>query len=287
MSLRPVAACVLLAAVPVLAQSPRRFEVASIRPTEPDANTPGSTLGIRVTGTQIRTGGLSLKDYVGMAYSMDPPQVIAPDWTRDARFEISANLPPGGTREQLPEMLRTLLIERFQLRVHEESRSFPIYALTVGKDGLKVKRTPIDPTAPPPAASEMAGAGANNGVVIAMGAGTWTLADNKLDVRQLTMAEIANGLTRFSERKTLDMTGIADRVDFTLELSQEDFGFAMMRAAFNNGYAVGPQALKVLDLAPSNLLGPYLAEFGLALEERIASLPVVVVDAVSKVPTDN
>jgi uncharacterized protein (TIGR03435 family) len=38
---------------------------------------------------------MSLKDYIGMAYALDPPQVIAPVWTRDTRFEIVANLPPG------------------------------------------------------------------------------------------------------------------------------------------------------------------------------------------------
>lgn len=290
LSCRHLVVCLLLAVAPAAsltgtAQNAPRFEVASIRQTEPNANT-GSPLGYRVTGTQVRWGGLSLKDYIGMAYSLDLPQVITPDWMNEVRFEISANLPPGGTREQIPQMLRTLLAERFQLKVHEESRQFPIYALTVGKGGLKIKRTPADPNAPPQG-TQLAGAGSNAGVVINMGAGTWTLADNKLDVRQLTMADVALGLTRFSERKTIDATGITDRVDFTLDLSQEDYGFAMMRAALNNGYALAPQALKVLDSAPSNLLGQYIAKTGLVLEERNAPLPVIVVDSVSKTPSEN
>ena len=287
MRFRCCLAGLLLAAAPVATQNAPRFDIASIRATEPNTNAQGSILGVRISGTQVRWGGMSLKDYIGIAYALDPPQVIAPDWTRDTRFEVVANLPPDGRREQIPLMLRTLLAERFQLKAHEELRQFPIYALTVGKGELKIKRTALNPNAPPPPVTEATGSGANNAVVIAMGPGTWTLANNKLEVKNLTMADVALGLTRFSERKTLDMTGITDRVDFTLDLSQEDFGFAMMRAAFNNGYALGPQALKVLESAPSNVLGQYIATTGLVLEQRSAPLPVIVVDSVSKTPTDN
>jgi hypothetical protein len=55
--------------------------------------------------------------------------------------------------------------------------------------------------------------------------------------------------------------------------AQEDFGFAMMRAAFNNGYALGPQALKVLDSAPSNVLGQYIAKTGLVLSSAALRFP--------------
>jgi uncharacterized protein (TIGR03435 family) len=64
--------------------------------------------------------------------------------------------------------------ERFQLKVHKESRELPIYALTVGKGGLKIAGTPVDPDAPPPKVFEAAGSGSADGVVINMGAGTLT-----------------------------------------------------------------------------------------------------------------
>lgn len=48
------------------------------------------------------------------------------------------------------------------------------------------------------------------------------------------------------------MTGITDRVDFTFDISQEDFGFAMMPAAFNNGDVLGPQALRCSTRAPTS-----------------------------------
>jgi uncharacterized protein (TIGR03435 family) len=103
------------------AQKVPQFEVASIRPT-PDGAV--ATIGLRVTGKLVHYGGLSLKDYIGMAYSLDPQQVIAPDWMNERRFEISATLPDGATREQIPDMLQALLAERFQLKLHKESASF-------------------------------------------------------------------------------------------------------------------------------------------------------------------
>ena len=242
---------------------------------------------MRITGSQVRYSGLSLKDYIGMAYDKEPPQVIAPEWVGQQRFEVAATLPAGATRDQIRPMFQALLAERFQLKVHLESREFPVYALIVSKAGLKIKGTPIDPNTPQPAVAEMGGAGSNAGVVISMGAGSFGLASNKLEVRHLTMPELANALTRFSERKTIDATGLTDRFDFSLDLSDQDYQFAMIRAAINNGYPVSPQGVRLLDSAPSNVLGQYIARTGLALEERRAPLEVVVVDSVSRTPTEN
>jgi uncharacterized protein (TIGR03435 family) len=58
-----------------------------------------------------------------MAYSLEPPQVIAPEWTAQIRFDIAGNLPADGTRERIPQMLQALLADRFQLKVHKESRA--------------------------------------------------------------------------------------------------------------------------------------------------------------------
>ena len=153
--------------------------------------------------------------------------------------------------------------------------------------GLKIKGTRIDPNAPPPVVTEAAGTGSDAGVVINMAGGTFSLVPNKLEVRQMTMDGLARALTRFAERKTIDATALTDRFDFSLDLSPEDYRFALMRAAINNGYPLPPQALRLLDSAPSNVLGQYIAKTGLTLEERKAPLDVVVVDSVSRTPTDN
>jgi uncharacterized protein (TIGR03435 family) len=279
------AACLLLAVAAPTAQAPLRFEVASIRPT-PDDNA-GARIGLRVTGQQAHYSGFTLKDYVGEAYRLDPPQVIAPDWANDQRYEISATLPPGATREQTPEMLQALLAERFMLKVHKESRQFAVYALVVSKGGLKIKGTPVDPNAPPLEVRDAAGAAQSNGVVVNMNGGTFAMADNKFEIRKLTLDDLALALTRFADRKTINATGLTDRFDITLELTPEDFNLVYLRGLVNNGYTRAPQILRRLDDAPANIIGRYIEKTGLTLEERRTPLEVVVVDSASKQPTEN
>src|SRR5688572_5245970 len=277
--------CTLLVVASAIAQQTLRFEVASIRPT-PDDNA-GSRIGLRLTGSLAHYSGLTLKDYIGAAYNLDSPQVIAPDWANEQRYEISASLPAGATREQVPEMLQALLAERFQLKVHRESRQFPVYALVVSKGGLKIKGTPVDPNAPSLAASNTVGAASSSGLVINMRGGTFAMADGKFEIRQLTMEDLVLALTRFSDRKTIDATGLTDRFDITLELTPEDFNLVYLRGLVNNGYTRSPQSLRTLDGAPANIIGRYLARTGLALEERRAPLEVVIVDSASRQPADN
>ena len=69
--------------------------------------------------------------------------VFGEDWL-DTKFDIAAKIPAGASTRQVPEMLKTLLGERFGVRVHKEIRSMPIYALTVAKSGLKLKELPPD-----------------------------------------------------------------------------------------------------------------------------------------------
>ena len=53
---------------------------------------------------------------------------------------MNAKLPSGSTPEQIPEILQTLLEERFQIKLHREKKELPVYALLVGKPPLKLQR---------------------------------------------------------------------------------------------------------------------------------------------------
>ena len=69
---------------------------------------------------------------------------MGPDWMPSERFDIHAKLPTGG-RDQLREMLQTLLEQRFQMKMHRTTKEFPVYGLTVNKGALKLKESPLDP----------------------------------------------------------------------------------------------------------------------------------------------
>lgn len=54
----------------------------------------------------------------------------------DTRFDIIAKFPDGITgRRHIPAMLRTLLGERFGLRLHQESKPTPVYELRLLRQG--------------------------------------------------------------------------------------------------------------------------------------------------------
>src|SRR6516225_9002474 len=101
------------------------FEVASVRPAA--EKTPGQNIGVHIDGAQVRCTSLSLKDYIGMAYRMKYYQISGPDWLATEKFDIAAKLPDGSSGERIPEMLRTLLAGRFELKLHRDQKEFPVY----------------------------------------------------------------------------------------------------------------------------------------------------------------
>jgi len=289
---RPIRAAVasatvfLLFATITFAQARQTFEVASIRPFDQAADA-SVAAGVRITGLQVRIAGLSLRDYVGVAYQLPPSQVVAPEWMAVERFTISANMPPGGTREQVGDMMRSLLEDRFELKAHREQREFPVYAMVVDKDGLKLKASE-NVAAPDSTAVIVGGSGSAAGVNIDLGNGTsFSLASNKIEARKITMAQLAETLTRFTDRKVLDSTGVSGRYDLTVELTPEDYQATLIRSAVNAGVVLPPQALRLLDTGSANPLGSAIQKTGLAFESRKAPLDVVVVDSSLKSPTAN
>jgi uncharacterized protein (TIGR03435 family) len=133
----------LLAAQPKLA-----FEVVSIkpvpRPTPDSIRSGASRIGFNVDGARVQISGFTPLALLSRAFGIQLAQVDAPDFARDQYFDIQATLPAGATREQVPEMLQTMLAERFKLAYHRETRDYQMSVLTVGKNGMKLPRLPDD-----------------------------------------------------------------------------------------------------------------------------------------------
>src|SRR4051794_15312630 len=105
----------LLAAVSVFAQPKAarpEFEVASVKPS-PSQMQNTASVGIHIDGAQVRINYLTMKDYVRIAYRLRGFQITGPDWTSTDHFDIAAKIPAGMKGEQIPEMLQTLLEDRF------------------------------------------------------------------------------------------------------------------------------------------------------------------------------
>src|SRR5215471_17582779 len=125
MRLQTTLFAMLFAAVTTLAQTRPEFEVASIKPA-PD-QFQQANIGLHIDGSQVRYSYLSLKDLISLAYDVKLPQVSGPEWLGSQRFEIAAKLPDGATISQVPAMLQTLLVDKFGLKSHRDSKEFPVY----------------------------------------------------------------------------------------------------------------------------------------------------------------
>jgi uncharacterized protein (TIGR03435 family) len=161
-------------------------------------------------------------------------------------------------------MMQTLLAERFQLAVHHEPKDFNVYVLLVGKNGPKLKESPVEP----------GGAdGANFGMSMsAAGVG-------RMDVKRCDMAALANTLPRLVGRPVVDMTGLASRYDFELEFTREDVNGMVLPAG---GDGAAPPVAEVGASVFTSIL-----RTGLRLEARKVPLDTIVVDRAEKTPSEN
>lgn len=149
---------VTIAVVIALAQSPAswaqsagaksEFDVASVRAL-PQPGTliqtkPGKLLE-DISGNRFTKRVATVASLILDAYNVRADQVTGlPGWASDSnRYEIRAVA--GGERttpEQVRPMLQTLLADRFQLRLHHETKKLTVYELTIGKSGPKLKLFP-------------------------------------------------------------------------------------------------------------------------------------------------
>jgi uncharacterized protein (TIGR03435 family) len=305
---RALSAVLLSGAASLLAQT-STFEVASIKPSEPI--TPAMVqagkihAGMRIDGVRVDIGNFSLAQLIAKAYDIKAYQLQGLAWMVPTaqRFDIVANLPPGATKEQVPEMLQALLAERFKLVVHKESKDQKIYALVVGKGGIKMKETEK------PAGSEggaTPGVTGSSSVTINQSKGGAAEVSNGAGLRQkmspspdgksirfeitkASMPLLAEGLTPLVDRPIVDMTELAGEYDMSFDISRDDLLNAARQAGANVPATAPNPSASPADAAsdPTGSVFTAIQSLGLKLEPRKAPLVMIVVDKAEKMPTEN
>src|SRR5499427_1952836 len=134
-------------AVPRRESAPERpaFEVATIKLALPNA-VPRNQM-VRVSPSRISIPSMTLSWLIYTAYgegmSTSTAVVGGPDWRNQTAYAIEAQSQQPATQLQFQAMLRTLLEDRFGLKIHRESVEFDFYALVLdrsdGKLGPKVQ----------------------------------------------------------------------------------------------------------------------------------------------------
>ena len=275
------------------AGSRMEFEVASIKPTPPPDGR-GITVGCSGgPGTSdpgmIACENMSAPMLLSSAYEINYDQIKAPDWMVTPRFDIIARVPRGATKQQLAEMWQHLLIDRFKLVVHRETKIMAKYVLVVADGGPKFKEA-VEGSTPRAAASDdpprRRGPNKldNQGFPVLERPGMIGMNGRiALYEPRMTMEQLARILSGQSGRPVMDNTGLKGQ-----------YAIRLYWASDTTGGALSPQPREAAPApaAPEPNNGPALMlavqqQLGLRLEAAKGPIDFPVVDHMEKSPTEN
>jgi uncharacterized protein (TIGR03435 family) len=267
------AACLLigLAAPPVAAQRIEltdaarlpRFEVASVRRSDPNA---GPARFDAPPGRYVQENA-PLLNAISLAFDLRSYQFAGPlpALTREL-FTIDARMPVASTAAELKLMLRSLLIDRFKLRVHVESREQDAYALTLarrdGRIGPQLQQSRVDcparmeaqrrnePLPPQPEGSKPC---------------TFNYAPGRIDLGGTPLSALGQLLAGQVGRPVVDRTGLTGRFDVELQWS-----VATAAALGAGGNTAGSDAPSIFTAVQEQI--------GLKLEPAKTSVDYLVID---------
>jgi len=253
------------------------FQVVSVTPNK-SGDTRGGCCRLE-SGGRLTATNVTLRELIQSAYqrhAFDVREIEGgPPWIDSERFDLVAQaagehvIDSDGLTRQTWLMLRTLLADRFKLRVHTESRNRPIYALMMaGSDrqlGPRLRRSESDcaavtamyikgqrPEKPACASASYPG---------------------RLVVTALTLPTVASILSRSVDRLVVDRSGLTGTFDLELEAVE-------IRPPGPFGPSLRPSDTKqsIFDGLPQQL--------GLKLEAMQGTVDVIVMSAEQPTPSN-
>jgi uncharacterized protein (TIGR03435 family) len=240
----PIVAISLLCCSQLVAQQPTAFEVASVKPSLDSSPIPR----VSTDPSGLNWHNVTLKFLIQYAYGKKDYTVTAPGWLADARYDVVARLPAGSTLAQSSEMVQSLLTERFKLAIHHEEKLMPVYELHVGKDESKLHTTDVR---------------------MYLGYGK----EGRHLTGGLTMAQLADIVSRDLDRPLLDKTGLTGKFDVDL--------------TWRPDRTSGPTPSFSDDLDHRTVFSELRDKLGLTVTSGKAPVDTIVVDHVERTPTDN
>jgi uncharacterized protein (TIGR03435 family) len=218
-------------------------------------------------------------------------------------YTLTATMPPETTKQQFQLMLQNLLVERFKIRLHHETRVFPGYELVVAPGGPKLRKS-TDPDAPDPAPGPMGKFDAGGFLVLPPGHGQGiSMGSNGVHAKfqNYTMADFVTVpfLSSFIAESTgetgfhvMDKTGLAGKYDFTLKFDARlDSANVVVAPRLRAGMPPGETSSADSASAPSGLPTLFKAieqQLGLQLVKvKAVPLDVIIIDHVETVPVEN
>jgi uncharacterized protein (TIGR03435 family) len=258
------------------------FEVASVKASpQPEPNPFGFPVGATIRmlpGGRFTATQATLRDLIRRAYDLQDVRIAGgPDWGTRNRFDVvaAAGAAAGATEALMQQMLRSLLSERFQLRVRTETREIPVYDLvsarrdaslgpqlrtsTIDCAALRLKRGPGG-LAPPDGSEPLCQTS------FRVGSGTMTIG-----FQGETSADLARRVIPERDRPLVDKTGLTGTFDGELTFAPEPLpGFPRLPGS-ENGISVFTALQE---------------QWGLKLEPARGSVEVLVIES-AQLPAEN
>jgi uncharacterized protein (TIGR03435 family) len=252
---------VIFGAPSVQAQQPAaalEFDAVSVKPADPNSRH-GTVVNV-TPGGMLHVVNATLKDLIETAYDVRTFQIEgAPKWADSNRYDIeatpgqrpqgAAGRPPGWANVR--SKVQALLKDRFQLQLHRETRTAPIYSLAIAKGGIKPKGL---------AASQSPPKGIN-------------ASRTSMTGEAASMKDLAYKLSRLLQRPVVNNTGLDGNYDFKLEWTPDPGPSA-------------PDGQPAEISGGPSLFSAIQQQLGLRLESEKGPVEVLVIDHVDK-PSDN
>jgi uncharacterized protein (TIGR03435 family) len=284
-------------AAPPAAVSPDvTFDVASVKPSNPnpDPANPLSQIALMLPqpGGRFTATNTPLRMLIMVAFELQqeaqlmggPPTLLA------AKYDITAKAPVEFIGKELPQLMRTLLTDRFKLKTHTETRELPLYDLVLarsdGRLGPELKPSKSDCSKPDEVLAQQGAALAKGDVASFIGkAQPCSVATDPsggplnlmLRADGQEMKQLAEILTQFTGRPVRDKTGLTGRYDFAMKLDlQMMLGLAQKLGANIPAGA----AANIPQSDGSSLMTTLNEQLGLKLDSTKDAATVVIIDSV-------
>lgn len=269
------------AADPAPAAAPAKipvFAVASIKPDKSGSN--GVRLMFGPDG--FSSSNVPLKFLIREAFGVNDDQISGePDWAGVTNFDIDAKVDSSDvaamknlTFDQRRQMVLALLVDRFGLKYHQETKELSVYALVVAKGGPKLQAAKPGDTYP-------------NGFKGPDGkgaAGMIRMSDGELTAQAVEISNLVRILSQQTGRTVIDKTGLTGKFDFTLKLPTMHGPMPMPHP--KDGATPGGDDASPDDTGEASIFTDVEEQLGLKLESQKAPLAVYVIDHIEQ-PSEN
>jgi bla regulator protein blaR1 len=265
------------------------FEVATIKPASPQPHSSS------VSPAEVNISNGTVRNLIEQAYGI--PWTLAenervlggPAWLDANRYDIVARIPSDlaeaqqklsrdEQKQQISLMLQSLLLERFHLKLHFETKVLNVYALVVAKPSAHLIASTNQPKStaqesPGPSQLPSKPEDLRHGILV-----LYNGQSAQMTAKQVSLDELAHWFAGYSEvggRPVVNQTGLSGLYDFTLRWTRQSLAAAQQPASTD---APGSDAPPLFSALPDQL--------GLRFKPAKAPVEVILIDHVDP-PTGN